>query len=100
MRGGPTKGTPKTAIFTILAFQFVREPTAFKKIVKTALDPTTPMFCEPRPNCFASDSLAGGGHRMVQGQGVLVQLCGEGGSLRAGGNVEPEGQCQWDNTAA
>jgi hypothetical protein len=37
---------------------------------------------------------------MVQGQGVLVQLCGEGGSLRAGGNVEPEGQCQWDNTAA
>ena len=32
MRGGPTKGTPKTAIFTILAFQFVREPTgtAFK----------------------------------------------------------------------
>ena len=29
MRGGPTKGTPKTAIFTILAFQFVREPTAF-----------------------------------------------------------------------
>ena len=31
MRGGPTKGTPKTAIFTILAFQFVREPTAFNK---------------------------------------------------------------------
>jgi hypothetical protein len=29
MRGGPTKGTPKTAILTILAFQFVREPTAF-----------------------------------------------------------------------
>ena len=28
MRGGPTKGTPKTAIFTILAFQFVREQTA------------------------------------------------------------------------
>jgi len=28
MRGGPTKGTPKTAISTILAFQFGWEPTA------------------------------------------------------------------------